>query len=95
MALCAILRPGSGPAWSCQLFTFKGENINNFILSKPIGPCKDNTSGLFIRQGMFTLSAVPSTNRHSAFLHTPISLFGKSSRLIHVDILPHGDHMYI
>ena len=40
-----------------------------------------------MRQGMFTVSGSSSTTSHTDILHLSISLFGKSSWLINVDLL--------
>ena len=38
---------------------------------------------------MLTLSGAPSTSWHTDILHLSISLFGKSSKVMHKDVLTH------
>ena len=45
-------------------------------------------------QGMFTLSGAPSTTSHWDILHQSISLFGKSSSLMHLNFGPHEELLY-
>ena len=48
-----------------------------------------------MRQGMFTLSS-RSTTSHFGYLHLVyLTLFGKSSKLLHVDFWPHEELIYI